>query len=278
MISTNQVALGRITTTILNQREELTESVPLPDSINKSHAEQLLNWRIQLVKAYAESISQDRDGIIQDLKEWSHNVSSQLVELRLPLDFALGEISHYREIIGEIIKNEVKASGLSIDDFYRILIRFNDTVDQAIQLVSQSYMNDFKDTMQNAYYAVNELSVPLVRITETVGIIPIVGEIDTNRAQMLMDNALKQGNDYELETIILDLSGVSIIDTMVADQLFKVIYSLELIGIHAILTGIRPDIVLTMVGLGIEMQNVETYNSLYRAIESLNTMSEKASI
>lgn len=272
------MALRQITTTILNQREELTQSAPLPDSINKSNAEQLLTWRIQLVKVYAESISQGRDGIIQDLKEWSHHVSSKLVELMLPLDLALGEISNYREIIGGIIKNEVKTNGFSMDDFYQILVRFNDTVDQAIQLVSRSYMNDFKDTMQNAYFAVNELSVPLVRITETTGIIPIVGEIDTNRAQMLMENALKQGSNYELDNIILDLSGVSIIDTMVADQLFKVIYSLELIGIHAILTGIRPDIVQTMVGLGIDMRNVETYSSLHRAIESLQLWNKEVSI
>jgi rsbT co-antagonist protein RsbR len=278
LISTNQMALRQITTTILNQREELTQSAPLPDSINKSNAEQLLTWRIQLVKVYAESISQGRDGVIQDLKEWSHKVSSKLVELMLPLDLALGEISNYREIIGGIIKNEVKTNGLSMDDFYQILVRFNDTVDQAIQLVSRSYMNDFKDTMQNAYFAVNELSVPLVRITGTTGIIPIVGEIDTNRAQMLMENALKQGSDYELDNIILDLSGVSIIDTMVADQLFKVIYSLELIGIHAILTGIRPDIVQTMVGLGIDMRNVETYSSLHRAIESLQLWNKEVSI
>jgi rsbT co-antagonist protein RsbR len=278
LISTNQMALRQITTTILNQREELTQSAPLPDSINKSNAEQLLTWRIQLVKVYAESISQGRDGVIQDLKEWSHKVSSKLVELMLPLDLALGEISNYREIIGGIIKNEVKTNGLSMDDFYQILVRFNDTVDQAIQLVSRSYMNDFKDTMQNAYFAVNELSVPLVRITGTTGIIPIVGEIDTNRAQMLMENALKQGSDYELDNIILDLSGVSIIDTMVADQLFKVIYSLELIGIHAILSGIRPDIVQTMVGLGIDMRSVETYSSLHRAIESFKLLNKEVSI
>jgi rsbT co-antagonist protein RsbR len=278
LISTNQIALEQITTKILEKREELTHSVPLPASINKRNAEQLLTWRVQLVKVYAESISVDKDGMIQDLKEWSHTVSSQLVELTIPLDLALGEISQYRGIIGSMILKEATAHELSMDEFYHILMRFDDTVDQAIQLVSRSYMNDFKNTMQNASFAVNELSVPLVRVSESVGVIPIVGEIDTHRAQLLMDNALKQGNDYQLETIILELSGVSMIDTMVADQLIKVIYSLELIGIHAILTGIRPNIVQTMVSLGIDMRNVETYSSLHQAIESLHVLKNEASI
>lgn len=267
MDSTKEEVTRTITTKILEQKEELTQSVPIPRQIEMHVSEELMTWRVQLVKVYAESISQDTHGVIQDLKEWSYNVSSKLVELMLPLDLGLEEISNYREVIGSIIKNEVKTHDLSIDDFYLILTKFNKTVDEAVQIISQSYKDDFKDTIQKAYFAVNELSVPIVRITESIGVIPIVGEIDTHRAQLLMENALQQGSDLDLETIILDLSGVSMIDTMVAHQLFKVIYSLELIGVHGILSGIRPDIVQTMVSLGIDMKNVDTFSSLLKAIE-----------
>ncbi|WP_226577528.1 STAS domain-containing protein [Halobacillus litoralis] len=270
--------LKPVTKKIVEQKEQLARAVSIPGEIGKEASEQLITWRMELIEAYADSLRQDAKQVTQSLEKWSDNVSGKLVELRLPLNLALVEISDYREVIGSIIKEEAKTQNLSYDDFYEILTQFNNTVDQAVQLMSQSYMEDFKNTIQNAYYAVNELSVPIVRVTETIGVIPIVGEIDTNRAQLLMENALKQGEEYELETIIIDLSGVSVIDTMVAHQLFKVINALELTGVKGILSGIRPDIVQTMVSLGINMKDVYTFSSLHRAIESLQSTVGKVNI
>ncbi|MDD9793561.1 STAS domain-containing protein, partial [Priestia megaterium] len=75
-------------------------------------------------------------------------------------------------------------------------------------------MKDYTDKIQSAQYAIDELSIPVVRITKEIGVIPLVGEIDTHRAQILMENALKQGNTYKLSWLIIDLSAVPIIDTM----------------------------------------------------------------
>ncbi|MBX0356799.1 STAS domain-containing protein [Halobacillus sp. Nhm2S1] len=276
MTAEKEATLTPVTTTILEQKEELARAVAIPREIGKGVSEQLITWRMELIEAYAISFTQDSEEVTQNLEKWSDRVSGELVELRLPLNIALVEISEYREVIGAIIKDEAKAQNLSFDDFYDILTPFNHAVDQAVQFVSQSYMDDFENTIQTANYAVDELSVPIVRVTETVGVIPIVGEIDTKRAQLLMENALKQGEEYELETIILDLSGVSIIDTMVAHQLFRVIDSLKLTGVEGIMSGIRPDIVQTMVSLGINMKGIHTFSSLHRAIDSLQLLDEKA--
>jgi len=117
---------------------------------------------------------------------------------------------------------------------------------------------------------IDELSIPVVRITKEIGVIPLVGEIDTHRAQILLENALKQGDAYKLRWLIIDLSAVPIIDTMVADQLFKVITALKLIGIDGVLSGIRPEISLTMVQLGIKSNDIVTFNSLYGALDYTN--------
>ncbi|WP_394218879.1 STAS domain-containing protein [Halobacillus trueperi] len=278
MTAAKSGTLKPVTTTILEQKEQLARAVAIPSEIGKGASEQFITWRMELIEAYANSLSQDFEEVTKNLEKWSDHVSGELVESRLPLNLALGEISEYREVIGAIIKEEAKTQNLSFDDFYGILSPFNHAVDQAMQFMSKSYMDDFENTIKTANYAVDELSVPIVRITETVGVIPIVGEIDTKRAQLLMENALKQGEEYELETIILDLSGVSIIDTMVAHQLFKVINSLKLTGVNGIMSGIRPDIVQTMVSLGIDMKGIHTFSSLHRAIQSLQLLDGKASV
>jgi len=132
-------------------------------------------------------------------------------------------------------------------------------------------MEDYTDKIQSAQYAIDELSIPVVRITKEIGVIPLVGEIDTHRAQILMENALKQGNTYKLSWLIIDLSAVPIIDTMVADQLFKVVAALKLIGIDVVLSGIRSEIALTMVQLGVKLNDVVTFNSLYGALDYTNS-------
>jgi rsbT co-antagonist protein RsbR len=132
-------------------------------------------------------------------------------------------------------------------------------------------MKDYTDKIQSAQYAIDELSIPVVRITKEIGVIPLVGEIDTHRAQILMENALKQGNTYKLSWLIIDLSAVPIIDTMVADQLFKVVAALKLIGIDVVLSGIRSEIALTMVQLGVKLNDIVTFNSLYGALDYTNS-------
>lgn len=278
MTAAKSGALSPVTTTILEQKEQLARAIAIPNEIGKGVSEQLITWRMGLIEAYANSLSQDFEEVTQNLEKWSDHVSGELVELRLPLNLALVEISEYREVIGAMIKDEAKTQHLSFDDFYDILTQFHHAVDQAVQFMSRSYMDDFENTIQTANYAVDELSVPIVRVTETVGVIPIVGEIDTKRAQLLMENALKQGEEYELDTIILDLSGVSIIDTMVAHQLFKVINSLKLTGVNGIMSGIRPDIVQTMVSLGIDMKGIHTFSSLHKAIESMQLLDKKVNV
>ncbi|SHN06908.1 STAS domain-containing protein [Gracilibacillus kekensis] len=258
-----------ISENILRQKDEIVHEIPIPDVQAINIKETLIKWRKALIDVYAESIVSHNDIPIESLENWSVQVSDKLLDLMLPLNIALEEISNYRDTISGIIKKEALNTDFSLEEYHETLINFNYIVDQAIKFVSKNYMRDYNDTISKARYAVDELSIPLVKITETVGIIPIIGEIDTNRADQLMKNGLKQGSEEDLECIVIDLSGVNAIDTMVAHQLFKVIESLELIGIQPVLSGIRPDIVQTMVSLGINMRHVRTFNSLHQALNRI---------
>ncbi|MBE2978924.1 STAS domain-containing protein [Priestia megaterium] len=259
--------LQRITTVILHKKEELAEQKRHYHFYNQDVYVQLVPWRKNLIEIYAESISIDEEHTFQILEKWGIEVADLLTTLQLPLDIALEEISYYRNQIGEVITEEAKKENLSFDLFSKVISRYNLVVDKAVYWVSKSYMKDYTDKIQSAQYAIDELSIPVVRITKEIGVIPLVGEIDTHRAEILMENALKQGNTYRLSWLIIDLSAVPIIDTMVADQLFKVVAALKLIGIDIVLSGIRSEIALTMVQLGVKLNDIVTFNTLYGALE-----------
>ncbi|TYS78881.1 STAS domain-containing protein [Rossellomorea aquimaris] len=115
----------------------------------------------------------------------------------------------------------------------------------------------------------SELSIPIVKVTDTIAILPLIGDINSARAKDLMERSLSQGSALGLSYLIIDLSGVTVVDTMVADQLFKVVAALKLAGIQVVLTGIRPEIAQTMVNLGIVIKHIPTFASLHTALIQL---------
>jgi rsbT co-antagonist protein RsbR len=260
---------------IIQQKEELADRKRQNlAEFHDIHTE-LTPFRLDLLTIYAQSIVSDKETAAILIENWAGKMANVLVERELPLNLALEEISYYRDIIGEIILEELDKQVVSIKELYSVIPYFNAIIDCAVQYISKSYLNDYKHNIRYAQYAIDELSVPIVRMTETVGILPLVGDLDTKRAQILIENALTKSSEYHLAWLIMDLSAVPIIDTMVADQLFKVIRGLELIGVNVVLSGIRSEIAQTMVGLGIKIDHVKTFANLHQAVaytNAFNTM------
>ncbi|MBM7839460.1 rsbT co-antagonist protein RsbR [Alkalihalobacillus xiaoxiensis] len=269
MIETRE-QLKPIQESILNEKMTLANMPPSHEGMDDNTLmTRLKPWRHELIEVYANSILTGPEKSKEAIERWGEAVAGLLVSLEMPLDVALTEITYYRDRMGELIKNEAEEKGFSFKTLYAILSEFNAVVDQATQKVSQMYMREYANNIEVAKYAIDELSVPLVQLTDDVGIIPIIGEIDTKRAQYLMTNALDKGSDFGLNYIILDLSGVSVIDTMVAAQIFKVTDALKLIGIKTMISGVRPEIAQTMVSLGIKV-DIKIYSTLRQAFKHLS--------
>ncbi|MFE7083489.1 STAS domain-containing protein [Priestia megaterium] len=270
MLYRQQEKLHVIRENILQRKEELAENKreDLADSHNIYT--ELTTFRLELLTTYANSLLMEKEEAREVIEQWGNNMANLLVNHGLPLNLALEEISYYRDVIGEIIKEEAKNNNFSLDDFYQVISHFNVIVDNAVQFVSKSYVKDYTEKINYAQYAIDELSVPVVRMTEEIGILPLVGDLDTKRAQYLMESALEKGSQYRLKWLIIDLSAVPIIDTMVADQLFKVIAGLQLLGIKVVISGIRPEIAQTMVNLGIKVEGIRSFSSLHQAVKYTN--------
>jgi rsbT co-antagonist protein RsbR len=115
---------------------------------------------------------------------------------------------------------------------------------------------------------INELSSPVISLTRVTALLPLVGDIDTARAKMIIENTLNQCAVRNVEHLCIDLSGVVMIDTMVAQQIFQLISALKLIGVKTTLSGIRPEIASTAVQLGLSFKDVEIETNLAKALAS----------
>jgi anti-anti-sigma regulatory factor len=133
-----------------------------------------------------------------------------------------------------------------------------------------------QQTLQNAYERerglaniVRELGSPVIPLLPEVLLIPLVGVIDSLRAQQIIDAVLQGVSSHQATTVLLDLSGVPLVDTQVAHSLLQTTRAASLLGARVILIGVRPEIAQSIVGLGINLHQFATQPTLAAAVQSL---------
>jgi PAS domain S-box-containing protein len=114
--------------------------------------------------------------------------------------------------------------------------------------------------------ALAELSTPLIPITDTVMVMPLIGTVDSRRAQQVIETLLVGIANGQAQTAILDITGVPVVDTQVANALVRAAQSVKLLGAQVVLTGIRPEVAQTLVGLGVDLSGITTSSTLQRGV------------
>ena len=211
----------------------------------------------------------DLSSSIKKVKRWGKETGEYLFKLGAPLDEALKDTSFYRELIWKVLKEEAIARGLSAVSIFDVIQIIDPLLDHAVYHFSLNYVQSYQKVLEQAKSAFLELSVPIVPLMKGTGVLPLIGNVDTERAKLLMEETLNQAIKLRLEHLIIDVSGVMIIDTMVADQLFRVIDALSLLGVKTILTGIRTEVAQTMVSLGLNTDKIKVKGNLHQAFIEL---------
>lgn len=112
-----------------------------------------------------------------------------------------------------------------------------------------------------------ELSTPLIPLSDRIIVMPLIGAVDAARAEQAL-NTLANGVIAKGTRIaIIDITGVSTVDTHVASALMKAAQVLRLLGVEAVLTGVRPRVAQTLVGLGVDLSSITTRSNLQRGID-----------
>jgi rsbT co-antagonist protein RsbR len=111
-----------------------------------------------------------------------------------------------------------------------------------------------------------ELSTPVVKLWEGILALPMIGTLDSQRTQVVMESLLQKIVETGSDMAIIDITGVPTVDTLVAQHLLKTVTALRLMGAECIISGIRPQIAQTIVHLGVDLQGVVTKASLADAL------------
>ena len=148
----------------------------------------------------------------------------------------------------------------------RDYVAFGALVDQMGLFTFESFVRTRESLIADQAEQLLELSTPVVKLWEGVVAVPLVGTLDSARAQVVMERLLQTLVDTSSPYAIIDITGVPAVDTQVAQHILKTVVAARLMGADCIISGIRPQIAQTIVALGIEFGDIATKASLADAL------------
>lgn len=188
----------------------------------------------------------------------------------LPIILNLEWFQGLRGVYWDFLYNYYKNLEVSTEMFFDLEKKTNYYLDTFLKHYHISF-NEYKNqVLYSQREVIEELSVPIIPLSNKIGILPLIGTVDTYRAKKLQEKVLAEITENRFRRVIIDLSGVAYMDTAVVGHLFKIIDGFKLLGCQAIVSGIRSEVANTMIELGVTFDDkIPTYADLQQALEEI---------
>jgi rsbT co-antagonist protein RsbR len=181
----------------------------------------------------------------------------------VPPKWYLGAYSKYVRLIFDLLAQEIEDPDERKASFESVLKLV--TFDMALAM--DTYLASQLETIARHQAAIRELSTPVIQIHDRILLLPLIGTIDTHRAQQIMERVLERVVEEQARVMIIDIAGVAVVDTKVAEHLIETTRAVRLLGAETILTGISPTVAKTVVKLGVDISSMHTRSRLSDGIE-----------
>ncbi|GAB3045284.1 RsbT co-antagonist protein RsbRA [Virgibacillus ainsalahensis] len=199
--------------------------------------------------------------------------SEKIINLGWPLSYITDGLQVFRRVtIDYILSQSDKVDSNFISE---VLASVDKWVEPIIRQLVNEYSGSWENIVSLQRVALQELSAPLIPVVQGITVMPLIGTIDTDRAKLIMENLLEGVIKHNSEVVLIDITGVPVVDTMVAHHIIQAAEAVRLIGATCILVGIRPEIAQTIVNLGIDLGKFPTKSSLRKGFTSALEMTNR---
>lgn len=133
--------------------------------------------------------------------------------------------------------------------------------------IGDAYLQAKEQTILKQREAILELSTPILPMSDGLLIMPVIGVVDTHRAQQLTQVLLHAIRDYRARIVVMDITGVPVVDSRVANHFIQSIDAARLMGAKVVLTGLSPEVAQALVTVGVNLSTITTRSDLQTGIE-----------
>lgn len=234
----------------------------------------------QIIEMVARSIRASggrdfEDETFDELRSFLNEISRErAIKGYTPMENATYILS-LRDAVIPLLAEELEDQS---DALVREMIYFTKLLDKMGLVMVQNYIRSREEIIHQQRADMMELSTPVIKVWDKILTLPIIGTLDSRRAQMMMEALLQRIVDTGSTIAILDITGVRTMDTLVANHLIKTVTAARLMGARCILTGVSPAIAQTMVQLGIDLSQITTRSQMADGIRLALEMNGRAVI
>lgn len=175
-----------------------------------------------------------------------------------------------KEALLSVLQAEIADNPLGL---YDSSLKISRLLDSFSIVTFETFIKGREEVILRQTDEITEISTPVIRVWDGILALPIIGTLDSQRTQVVMENLLQEIVETGSGIAILDISGVPTVDSLVAQHLIKAVSATRLMGADCIISGIRPEIAQTIVHLGIDLTHIITKATLASALKyAFNTL------
>ncbi|NYF34770.1 STAS domain-containing protein [Stenotrophomonas sp. JAI102] len=220
-------------------------------------------WRLFLDALSATDVSSVARAEWQDIRRFLEELSRERVLKGFNSSETASFIFSLKRPLFEVIQQGYANDPAGLGDQ---LWAISELIDQLGLHTVTAFQKTREDVIQRQQEEMLELSTPVVKLWEGVLALPMIGTLDSQRTQVVMESLLQRIVDTGSEIAIIDITGVPTVDTLVAQHLLKTVTAIRLMGADAIISGVRPQIAQTIVHLGLDLNGIVTKANLADAL------------
>lgn len=248
--------------------ETATERMKL--HIPEPEREQTVHMYVNLLGFFGQSLLEpERDEVPEAVIEWSKKNAANQVAAGRAISEIVVRYPATRSIFNDMLTRISIELDLSLQEATHVIKQINGVLDASLNETIFAF-EEYSDRLQReTQQELAKLSAPIVPVKDNIVILPLIGNIDMDRADYILDHIVPQLADRGVTHVIADYSGVYAIDAQIAAALGKVGNTLRLMGIRVIVAGLRPDLAQSIVSSGLDMKKMESYSTVKQALKNL---------
>jgi rsbT co-antagonist protein RsbR len=203
-------------------------------------------------------------GSVEALEAYARNLSERIIPRGVETHEVLGIVLLLRDVLARELFNKYGSD-------VRLLNRVQDAYEPAANriaiTVGVGFVQERERVIRQQQEAIRELSTPVLPVRERLLILPIIGVIDPQRARQLTEQLLHGIRTNRAKVVVMDITGVPVMDANVANHLVQTVEAARLLGATVIVTGLSPEIAQTLVTIGVDLAKMTTVGDLQGGIE-----------
>jgi rsbT co-antagonist protein RsbR len=203
-------------------------------------------------------------GSVEELQDYARDLSERIIPRGVETHEVVGIVLLLRDVLARsLFEKYHHDNGL----LSRVLDAYEPAANRIANTVAVSFVQERERVIRQQQDAIRELSTPVLQVRERLLILPIIGVLDSQRAQQLTEQLLGGIRRHRAKVVVVDVTGVPELDAAVANHLVQTVDASRLMGAGVIITGLSSEIAQTLVTIGVDLTKMNTVGDLQGGIE-----------